>query len=180
MYYKKTLTIYITKEMVSDDLLTKFWACALNKDDFKLKFLYLEYDESLFNEIKKLAKEANNVAATFSSEPYDNVNMEKVNTCICTVVYKNFWKNSSLFKFVADLYVRLVNGHYKINGNKRFAYAFLVELLWSFGYYLKFTKGKASHYEWNQEILLKIIDNKKDTEILISKWICNNLLFALK
>ena len=79
-------------------------------------------------------------------------------------LYNEFWvlyinKNSDIFELVAFIEYSLLKNHILINGNKRFAFSFLVLFLQLNGFYLKW----SNLYHENK--------SKKKYELMLIKWI---------
>lgn len=47
---------------------------------------------------------------------------------------------NDIFDFFTDIFITVLEGHKLRNGNKRFAFCFLIKMLWNFDYYFKWSE----------------------------------------
>ena len=82
-------------------------------------------------------------------------------------------KNSDIFELVAFIEYSLLQIHTLLNGNKRFAFSFMVILLRSLGFYLKWTSyNYKDEKRFEQTIIswIKLINEKKRSkEVVVNK-----------
>ena len=95
--------------------------------------------------------------------------------------------NKDIFDLVADIFTRILMGHYLSNGNKRLSLTFLKGILWHFGYYLKWTKGMWLNYTTHKTKIEEFVQNLEsgngiDNQLVkkqIKEWIMDNVIIGL-
>ena len=100
-----------------------------------------------------------------------------------------FWlqykENLSIFEFVTDIFIKLLNSHYLTNGNKRLASLFLYNFLWECGYFFYFSKGSSSFIEKyiiDIKDFVEKLENEQNIENIskeIIKWIKTRVVIGL-
>ena len=148
------------------------FSCYLNNKKVEFSIVFRELEEYFLNE--KIVNSTINIIVKLSfylsrninpSEPIDiyNDSQEKLSNLILLKInnYFSYYinKNSDIFELVAFIEYSLLKNHILINGNKRFAFSFLVLFLQLNGFYLKW----SNLYHENK--------SKKKYELMLIKWI---------
>lgn len=148
------------------------FSCYLNNKKVEFSIVFRELEEYFLNE--KIVNSTINIIVKLSfylsrninpSEPIDihNDSQEKLSNLILLKInnYFSYYinKNSDIFELVAFIEYSLLKNHILINGNKRFAFSFLVIFLQLNGFYLKW--GNLYYKD----------KSKKKYELMLIKWI---------
>ena len=144
-----------------------------------------EIEEHLVEIIKLAFKEAKEISEENMNEEKNNGDLIKALMSILNRYYYDSHSNADIFDLVTDMFIRILMGHYLINGNKRLALTFLKGILWEFGYYLKWTRGHMwknySKHKTQIEEFVQELENQKEKEnkIKIKNWILKNVIIGL-
>ena len=148
------------------------FSCYLDNKKVEVSIVFEELGKYFLNE--KMVNNTINIIVTLSfylsrnispSEPIDidNDNQKKLTNLILLKInnYFSYYinKNSDIFELVAFIEYSLLKNHILIDGNKRFAFSFLVIFLQLNGFYLKW--GNLYHED----------KSKKKYELMLIKWI---------
>lgn len=157
----------------------------LANGDFNKQFLAI-----LSNYIRSSLKASKSI----SNEPiiYDKSDIKKLKSTLSSLVYKYSYfdfKNMNIFDLFTDIFIRFLTGHYLKNGNKRFAFIFLIQLLFAFGYYFKYSKGSKQNYKRYTDQITNFtikLENNRDMDSSnnkvrsrIKKWILKQIIVGI-
>jgi len=144
--------------------------------------------DNLINLLKNKIRSFFQQAHDLSEQNMDDItdeSVENVFSTICSCLYKySHMPNSDIFDFVADIFFKINVTHKLGNGNKRLATELLVGLLYTFGYYMKFSSDVQMNYEFYEGHCIECIhlnDEKiPENEIIpkIKEWIIRNILLS--
>ncbi|AME13931.1 hypothetical protein MmmBen326_0718 [Mycoplasma mycoides subsp. mycoides] len=108
-----------------------------------------------------------------------------INSTIFKYSYKS--ENYDIFDFVTEIFIKVLTGHYFIDGNKRTALMLLIQLLRIFGYYFYFSDDinlfKHYYYEKIEKELanfVQMLQKKKITYKEIKRWIYSRTIVDFK
>lgn len=102
--------------------------------------------------------------------------------------YEYSESEADIFDLATEMFIKLLNGHYLGNGNKRTSITFLKFFLWELGYYLKWTGGHFKDYREYEDTLKQFVvdlENTTDKTIKsdifkrIKEWITGNVIIGL-
>lgn len=148
------------------------FSCYLDNKKVEFSIVFRELEKYFLNE--KIVISTIHIIVKLSfylsrninpSEPIDihNDSQKKLTNLILLKInnYFSYYinKNSDIFELVAFIEYSLLKNHILINGNKRFAFSFLVLFLQLNGFYLKW----SNLYHENK--------SKKKYELMLIKWI---------
>lgn len=148
------------------------FSCYLDNKKVEVSIVFEELGKYFLNE-KIVNNTINNIVKLSfylsrninPSEPIDiNNDSQKKLTNLILLKINNYFsyyinKNSDIFELVAFIEYSLLKNHILIDGNKRFAFSFLVIFLQLNGFYLKW--GNLYHED----------KSKKKYELMLIKWI---------
>ncbi len=162
-----------------------------SKEEIEIKVRIVNFSKELVHKLEEILRLSRIKALEISDEPIEEFLDDSVYSEINTTVNKfNYEECKSIFYFVAELFYKYLMGHHLKNGNKRLSLMFLINSLWFFGYYFKWTKGKKNYkykeYKSKLEEWVEKFQNSNKTKndtikniILIEKWIKKNVVIAL-
>ncbi len=163
-------------------------------EEIHVTFRCINFNEELVNSLKEILYYSYNQAMKISDEPMEEFKSNSLYSEIYTTVNKYFYldceqnNDETIFKFIADLIYKYLMGHHLKNGNKRLSLMFLIQLLWFFGYYLKFTKNPCNYNKYKSQLeewVEKFQTNNKENDSMndkikeIEKWIKKHIVIAL-
>ena len=156
------------------------------KTEIEVYFSIFKLDIELSKFLNQFIERAINDSYNLSEEPISpNIETIKkikdaIENTINVFAYKD---NPCIFEFSRDIFIKLLKFHPFINGNKRFATAFLFIILRSFGFHFSWSKGLEKNYEKHQDTIANFVSelsiNFNDQEIKILHWIKNNCVIAI-
>lgn len=125
----------------------------------------IELDEDFWNYTKLIEEYALEVAKNISYHNNEKTNWNLINKSITRLdvvinsTQKYYYLASdhreySFLYFVTDCFISLLRSHLAFNGNERFTTMFLKNILYSEGFYLKWTSNNLNNskeYKWNIE-----------------------------
>lgn len=154
-------------------------------------FRIIEFNEELARSLETILNFSYKAAMKISEEPIDKYINNDIYSEINTTINKYCYDDChSIFYFISEIFYKYLMGHHLKNGNKRLSLMLLINLLWFFGYYLKFTKNckdkikdvyKSKVEEWVEKFQNQN-ENKNDTIIKIKeiqRWVERNVVIAL-
>lgn len=147
------------------------FSCYLDNKKVEFSIVFEELGKYFLKE--KMVNNTINIIVTLSfylsrninpSEPIIHNDNQKKLTNLILLKINNYFsyyinKNSDIFELVAFIEYSLLKNHILIDGNKRFAFSFLVIFLQLNGFYLKW--GNLYHED----------KSKKKYELMLIKWI---------
>ncbi|MDP4040818.1 type II toxin-antitoxin system death-on-curing family toxin [Mycoplasma mycoides] len=165
-----------------------------NKIWFDFNFSVIDFNEKFCNFIdnvyQKSIKELNKIFFTRNNNLYFQEKekgslLSGINSTIFKYSYQSY--NYDVFDFVTEIFIKVLTGHYFIDGNKRTALMLLIQLLKNFGYYFYFSGdfNLFSHfYYWSIEKELanfvEMLQQNKVSHREIKKWIYSRIIIDLK
>ena len=124
--------------------------------------------------------------STVGAEREKNIIEGMVASCVNRCSYESV----PMIHFINQIFIRILAGHYFVNGNKRIGIMTLRNILFWSGYYLKFSSTyrlmDLKKYELICEKFVKNLQGKNCSNfelkevIDIRQWIENNIIFAKK
>lgn len=179
---------YQNKLIVKKDKIFYFQSLK-SKKKLRLQFVIitLTVNKELAEELEKILKSSLSKIKKISPEPvmFYSEQVKKAVGGIKSIIFKFSYKTEfSLFDLVATLFIRLLMGHYLINGNKRLATAFLYEVLWSFGFMFYYTSDAFIPRKKHKNKIIyfaKKAEKFKEAGILpeVTKWIKEHIFKKL-
>lgn len=165
---------------------------STKKEEIQVIRGVVRFDDEFFELIPELIAKSMTEARQISEEPI-GTNKPGMNLSDALKHTINMWMNvakeeDTIFHLSADLFIKIITGHYLTNGNKRTALAFLKLFLWHFGYYLKWSDGFWKNYEVHKtrvEIFVEkyqLAKNDIEKEQLrneVISWIDDNVIIGL-
>lgn len=140
-------------------------------------------------------------AETISKEPLDDSKTSniynKLKTPIFSFIYRTNYELTEsqnrfdIFDFFTNIFLLFLEGHCLDNGNKRFAFCYLVFIMFDLGYYFKYTKGSWNNYslyskkiKWFAKEIKKhtttFLDYNDSFRHVVKQWIYDNsICFSL-
>ena len=125
---------------------------------FEIQLNNDHFNQEMINILTQYIKSSLKEITSISQEPisYLQENLDIIRSAISSLVNKYHYfdfKMVDIFDFITDLFIRFLTGHYLQNGNKRFALVFVIQILFTFGYYFKYSKGSKRDYaRYSQKI----------------------------
>jgi death-on-curing family protein len=154
--------------------------------EIEVYYSIIELDKEFSNYLNNFIKPAIKDAHTLSEEPISaKIDTIKIieDAIQNTINFFCYNDNPCIFEFLRDIFIKLLKFHPFINGNKRFATAFLFTILRSFGFHFSWSKGLEKNYEKHQDTISNFVSelsiNKKEQEIKILHWIKSNCVIAI-
>ena len=135
-----------------------------SNEEIEISAVVIDFSKDLVQKLEEILRFSRMKALEISNEPIeeflDNSIYSEINTTVNKFSYE---KCKSIFYFVAELFYKYLMGHHLKNGNKRLSLMFLINTLWFFGYYFKWTKGELeTNYEkYKSKLNFKIHPMKK-------------------
>ena len=160
------------------------------------------FEESVSTFLKSVVHKSIKEAESLSLEPIDETKGNEIYSKIVLkfnkyllnkenlTPYFNFEyeektnKNLDIIDLVNEIFCEVLVSHLLINGNKRLATTLLVNFLYYFGFYLKYTKASLKNWSRHAEKIAQFVVyyENNDFESLCKetkKYILNNLVLAL-
>lgn len=204
-FKNKSLSSIIDK-IDDNSFVCYFYSKKCKKEREKIIIRFVKFDltinENITKAIKQLIINSYNEAENISVEP-----MGKLTNNIVDEIYKKIeskfnkyysYKNHlftpnpisknnlvSIVDLVNEIFCELLNAHLLSNGNKRLSTALMANMLYSFGYYLKFTKGSKNDWVFYEKKISNIVvsyqksKNMDKTCLISKKIILKNIIVSL-
>lgn len=161
-----------------------------SNEEIEISAEIIDFSKELAQKLEEILKFSRIKALEISNEHIEDLDKSiysEINTTINKFDYEGC---KSIFYFVAELFYKYLMGHHLKDGNKRLSFMFLINTLWFFGYYFKWTKGESEtnyeKYKSKLEYWVEEFQNSSNTEndifkniSLIEKWIKENVVLAL-
>ncbi|EOA07047.1 Hypothetical protein MYEA_5490 [Mycoplasma yeatsii 13926] len=165
-----------------------------NKISFGFNLSVLDFNEKFSNFIGDVyiesMKELNEIFFSKSNSLYFQEKqkgslLSGINSTIFKYSYES--EKYDVFDFVTEIFIKVLTGHYFIDGNKRTALMLLVQLLKNFGYYFYFSDDfnlfKHSYYQTVEKELANFVQMLQQNKIghkEIKDWIYSRITIDLK
>ncbi|WP_265503074.1 type II toxin-antitoxin system death-on-curing family toxin [Mycoplasma mycoides] len=165
---------------------TKIW--------FDFNFSVIDFNEKFSNLINNVYHYSmNKLNKIFFSKDGNLYFQEKekgsllsgINSTIFKYSYKS--ENYDIFDFVTEVFIKVLTGHYFIDGNKRTALMLLIQLLRIFGYYFYFSDdfNLFSHFYYQpieKELanFIEMLQQNKISHKEIKKWIYSRIITIIE
>lgn len=162
-----------------------------SNEEIEISAVVIDFSKDLVQKLEEILRFSRMKALEISNEPIEEFSDNSIYSEINTTVNKfNYEKCKSIFYFVAELFYKYLMGHHLKNGNKRLSLMFLINTLWFFGYYFKWTKGELEtnyeKYKSKLEYWVEKFQNSSNAKndiieniSLIEEWIKENVVLAL-
>ncbi|AJK51340.1 type II toxin-antitoxin system death-on-curing family toxin [Mycoplasma capricolum subsp. capripneumoniae] len=169
----------------------------LNKWKINLKFIKIQFNQEFIEYMNLILDKAIFEAKTIFKKDKDDICFkEKQNGTLKSAIYSiinkfaYFEGELDIFDFVTEIFIRVLSGHYLIDGNKRTSLMILILLLKQFGYYfywsnqnnIFFIQNYKKHIEKDLEIFTYELQEKNKVEYItleIKKWIYSKTMIDL-
>jgi death-on-curing family protein len=136
--YKNSLLIF------DKELNNFFFKCKYRGEQrISINFEFVSFDERLSQNLIFIINNSINESSKINQEPIEKKPTTEeeiigiINNAI--FIYDRYQdiSNKTIFDFVGKIFINLLRNHSFINGNKRFALTYLINMLRYFGYHLK-------------------------------------------
>jgi len=159
-------------------------------DSFIFKFDTEETFKESYKVLENIINSSFEMAETLSEEPLEK-NKEsypRIKGIMNNLIFKYSYKDDpDLFDFCSELFIKLLMDHPLINGNKRFALSYLINLLRYFGFHFWFSKGFLKDYKHYENKIINFIEKLSSSESdnpnkikEISNWIEDYCVIAIE
>lgn len=183
-YQEKIFNNYKPKNWSNKKISDNLFNCYLNlkeiKFDITFEELHFSKEQTLIDSATKIVNLSFNLSKGLNTSESMDANDNNKQRLIDLILLKindyfsyQLNENSDIFELVAFIEYSLLQSHTLLNGKKRFAFSFMVILLRSLGFYLKWTSyNYKDEKRFEQTIIswIKLINEKKcSKEVVVNK-----------
>ena len=183
-YQEKIFNNHKPKNWSNKKISDNLFNCYLNlkeiKFDITFEELHFSKEQTLIDSATKIVNLSFNLSKALNTSESMHANDNNKQRLIDLILLKindyfsyQLNENSDIFELVAFIEYSLLQSHTLLNGNKRFAFSFMVILLRSLGFYLKWTSyNYKDEKRFEQTIIswIKLINEKKcSKEVVVNK-----------